>query len=65
MPTLIKLFSELKIKYSLDLADTLYINMLEADFFLVKGTPKIFEISSGYMKKVFEPCKGFSDKDLN
>jgi len=60
-----ELFPEETVKLTLDLAETLKMQVLAADFVFDKGTPKIVEISSGYTKKVYEPCEGYWDREMN
>jgi len=60
-----ELFPDNTVKLTLDLADTLHMQVLAADYVFDGGKPKIVEISSGYTKQVYEPCEGYWDLDMN
>lgn len=60
-----ELFKEESVKLTLDLAERLNMQVLAADYVFDNKNPKIVEISSGYTKEVYVPCKGYWDREMN
>jgi len=58
-------FSEGTIKLAFDLTDKLKAQCIAYDFVNDNGTPKLLEISYGFVAEGYDPCPGYWDDSLN
>lgn len=60
-----ELFDEGTIKLAFELADKLNGQCIAFDFVYDKKTPKLLEISYGFVPEGYDPCPGYWDKSMN
>lgn len=60
-----QLFDEKTIKLSFEIAEKINSQSVAFDFVYDSGKPKILEISYGFIPKVYDPCEGYWDVEMN
>ncbi len=59
------LFDEGTIRLAFEIAAKLGGQSVALDFIYDNGVPKIVEVSYGFVQKVYDPCVGYWDKEMN
>jgi glutathione synthase/RimK-type ligase-like ATP-grasp enzyme len=58
-------FPEPTIQLAFDIAEKIQTQSVSIDFVYNNNIPKVVEISYGFVQKVYDPCVGYWDKDMN